>query len=145
MARKVAGVLTWLVFATSPGAARGRSFSDLAGASREQSLERAWSKALDGEGSKVSKSPIQRVIMLLKDMKAQLEEEADKESEMYDEMVCWCETNEKEKKKAIAEADAKTSELEASISGKSAAKGTLLTEIADLKEQIAEDKLALQE
>lgn len=136
--RAAAFILSGFLLASS--ASGIRSLSDLAGAAREQSLERAWSKALDSN----AKSPVQRVIMLLKDMKAQLEQEADKESEMYDEMVCWCETNEKEKKKAIAEADAKTSELEASISGKSAAKGTLLTEIADLKGQISEDKMALQ-
>lgn len=134
-----AAFLGWLLLFSGASA---RSLSDSREQSRERSLELAWTRQLDGGSA--GKSPVQRVIALLKDMRAQLEAEADKESQMYDNMVCWCESNEKEKSKAIAEADAKTSELEASISGKSAAHGTLLTEITDLKEQIAEDKLALQ-
>merc|ERR1719487_1244294 len=83
--------------------------------------------------------------MLLKKMKAELIAEADKEAEMYDKMVCWCETNEKEKKKAIADADALDKELTAEIEERSAKFGNQATEIERLKVQIADDTESLKE
>jgi len=91
------------------------------------------------------KSPVKRVVNLLNKMKAELEHEADNEAAMYDKMVCWCETNEREKTKAIADADAKDKELQATIEGMSARFGVLSTEIAKLKEQIADDTAALKQ
>merc|ERR1719326_2263470 len=38
-------------------------------------------------------------------MLKQLQEEADQDEEIYDKMACWCETNDKEKTKAIADAE----------------------------------------
>merc|ERR1719450_1144602 len=116
---------------------------------REQMLEQSWSQELqasvDPETKAVEyKSPVKRVVNLLNKMKAQLQAEADNEAAMYDKMVCWCETNEKEKTKAIAEADARDKELQAQIEGMSARFGVLTTEIAKLKEQIADDTEALK-
>jgi hypothetical protein len=70
--------------------------------------------------------------------------EADKEAEMYDKMVCWCETNEKEKKKAIADAEALDKELSAEIESRAAKFGEDSTEIERLKSQIAEDTESLK-
>jgi len=88
-------------------------------------------------------SPVQRVVSLLEKMKLQLESEGSKESEMYDKMVCWCETNEKEKTKAVADAETKTNDLTAEINSRAARGAELATEIAALKDQIANDKAAL--
>ncbi len=44
-------------------------------------------------------------IALLKDMLKQLEKECEEE-EMYDQLACWCETNDRERTKAIADAEA---------------------------------------
>ena len=41
--------------------------------------------------------PVSKVITLLKDMKAQLEKEAEDDQEIYDKMACWCTTNDKDK------------------------------------------------
>jgi len=117
---------------------------------REQALESVWSQELAAPTSPETKivqykSPIQRVVSLLKKMKAELEAEADKESEMYDKMVCWCETNEKEKTKAIADADAKDKELQAEIEIRAARFGELATEIAHMKEQLAADQDSLKQ
>jgi hypothetical protein len=90
-------------------------------------------------------TPVQRVIKLLRDMKAQLEEEARKESEMYDKMVCWCKTGEKEKTAAIEAAEVKIQDLESSIQAMSAKFGELTTNIKALKEQIAKDIEMLKE
>merc|ERR1719265_367231 len=46
-------------------------------------------------------------------MKAQLDKEVANDAELYDKMVCWCETNDKEKTKAIADAEASMTNLEA--------------------------------
>merc|ERR1719174_3286382 len=78
-------------------------------------------------------------------MRAELQAEADKEAEMYDKMVCWCETNEKEKKKAIADAEALDKELSAEIEERAAKFGETATEIERLKEQISEDTASLKE
>jgi len=116
---------------------------------REQSLESTWSDELDGADPETKvvakKNPIQRVIGMLKDMKSQLEKEADKEAEMYDQMVCWCETNEKAKVKAIADAEAKDKDLQAEIESRAARFGSVSTEIEAMKKQIAEDTLALKQ
>merc|ERR1719174_3310141 len=78
-------------------------------------------------------------------MRAELEAEASKESEMYDKMVCWCETNEKEKKKAIADAEALDADFSSEIEARAAKFGEAATEISRLKKQIAEDTAALKE
>merc|ERR1719482_1369280 len=116
---------------------------------REQSLESVWSAELDGADPETKvvakKNPIQRVIGMLKDMKSQLEKEADKEAEMYDQMVCWCETNEKAKVKAIADAEAKDKDLQAEIESRAARFGSVTTEIEAMKKQIADDTQTLRQ
>merc|ERR1719223_1586114 len=113
-------------------------------------LEDAWGRELAAPASPETKvveykSPIKRVVSLLEKMRSELQAEADKEAEMYDKMVCWCETNEKEKKKAIADAEALEKELEAEIQERAAKFGEQATEIERLKEQIAEDTASLKE
>lgn len=96
-------------------------------------------------GSNVAQkpTPLQRVVTLLQDMKAQLEKEAMKDSEAYDKMVCWCTTNEKEKTTAIADADALDNELVAQVEMLSAGNAALGTNIAKMKEDLAKMKSAL--
>jgi len=109
---------------------------------RQLALEREWSQEL--QTPKKYKSPVQRVRMLLQKMKDELDAEASKEAEMYDKMVCWCETSEKEKKKAVADADAKDEQLTAEIEARSARFGQLSAEIAKTKEEIAANTEALK-
>merc|ERR1712039_945334 len=103
---------------------------------RERMLEESWGRELQApipvspETKVVEyKSPVKRVVNLLNKMKDELLAEADKEAEMYDKMVCWCETNEKEKTKAIKDADAKDRELVAEIESRSARFGDLSASI----------------
>merc|ERR1740130_596040 len=77
-------------------------------------------------------------------MRTELEHEAANEAEMYDKMVCWCETNEKEKTKAIADAEALDKELTAEIGERAAKFGEDSTNIARLKSQISEDTESLK-
>jgi len=113
---------------------------------RQQALEKSFSEELDPETKVVKyKSPITRVINMLQKMKAELEKEAAKESEMYDKMVCWCETSEKEKTKAVKDAEAKDIDLSSQIESRSARFGELSVEIATLKKQIAKDTETLKQ
>merc|ERR1719262_1311705 len=108
----------------------------------ESSLVSSWSKTLDGLPGANSNSPIQRVVKLLLEMKAQLEKEAENDEEIYDKMVCWCETNEKEKRKAIADADQKITDLIAAIEEGAARTAELETQIEHLKKEIGEETQA---
>merc|ERR1719337_346151 len=48
-------------------------------------------------------------------MLKQLEKEAAEDEEVYDKMACWCETNDKEKTKAIADAETRIADLTTKI------------------------------
>jgi hypothetical protein len=132
---------TVALFALLACASATQSSLGLAEQAREQSLDKAWSQQLESQ----SVSPIKRVIALLEKMRSELVNEANNEAEMYDKMVCWCETNEKEKTKAVADAEALDKELTAEIAARAAKFGEDSTEIDRLKEQIAEDTASLKE
>merc|ERR1719440_1942291 len=69
-------------------------------------------------------------------MQKQLEKEAAEDEEIYDKMACWCETNDKEKTKAIAEAESRIKML-------TAASARLNTEIKNLEGEVARNQEAL--
>jgi chromosome segregation ATPase len=87
--------------------------------------------------------PVSKVISLLKDMLKQLEKEGETDEEIYDKMACWCETNEKEKTKAIKEAEARIAELEAKIEEDAALSAKLESEMRELEEEVAKNQGAL--
>merc|ERR1719240_1346895 len=87
--------------------------------------------------------PVSKVITLLKDMLKQLEHEAEEDEEIYDKMACWCETNDKEKTKSIADAEARISDLTTKIEELTANSARLSTEIKNLEKEVAENQDAL--
>merc|ERR1711865_894976 len=93
------------------------------------------SLTFDEEGAK--NRPVSKVITLLKDMLKQLEKEAEEDEEIYDKMACWCETNDKEKTKSIADAEARISDLTTKIEELTAASARLNTEIKNLEKEVA--------
>jgi len=84
-------------------------------------------------------SPIQKVVGLIKDMKAQTEKEAEEDLAAYDRYMCWCTTVKKEKTAAVGEAQASIASLEAFVEEAAAKEGQLKTEIGALEEDIASD------
>merc|ERR1719364_356706 len=74
---------------------------------------------------------------------AQMEKEAEEDEEIYEKMACWCETNDKEKTKAIADAEARIEDLTTSIEELVAASARLNTEIKNLEKEIAANQAAL--
>jgi hypothetical protein len=89
------------------------------------------------------KSPIQKVVALIKDMKAQTEKEMEEDKAAYDKYMCWCETTTKEKTAAVDEAQKTIANLEAFVSEAAAKEGQLKTEIGQLGDDISSDKDSL--
>merc|ERR1719261_2180159 len=87
--------------------------------------------------------PVSKVITLLKDMVAQLEKEAEEDEEVYEAMGCWCETNDKEKTKSIADAEQHIADLTAAIEEHTANSARLNTEIENLNKEITKNQGAL--
>merc|ERR1719243_299456 len=77
------------------------------------------------------------VITLLKDMLKQLQKEAEEDEDIYDKIACWCETNDKEKTKAIKDAEEKIDILTSKIEEMTARSAQLATEIKNLEKEIA--------
>jgi len=88
--------------------------------------------------------PVSKVITLLNDMQKQLETEAKEDAETYDAMMCWCETNDKGKTKAIADGEQSIAELEAAIQSYTALSSKLTTEIGTLEKEVADNTEALE-
>merc|ERR1719262_2055998 len=76
-------------------------------------------------------------------MLKQLEKEAEENEEIYDKMACWCETNDKEKTKAVSDAEAKISDLTTKIEELTAMSARLNAEIKNLEKVVAENQAAL--
>merc|ERR1711959_875466 len=81
--------------------------------------------------------------MGLKDMLKQLEKEAEEDEEIYEKMACWCETNDKEKTKSIADAEARIKALTTSVEELTASSARLNTEIKNLEQEVAKNQAAL--
>merc|ERR1719217_1587129 len=93
-------------------------------------------KALErDEAESLKTRPVQKVVNMLKDMLAELNAEMEDDKAVYEMLTCWCETNRKEKTKAIEEGEAKIAQLEADL-------GEYAAKIKELKALIAESKIS---
>lgn len=89
--------------------------------------------------------PIAKVIGLLKDMSDQLEAEQKQDADMYAEMGCWCTSNEKEKTKAIKDANKAIPQMESAIEEYTALSLQLDTDIKKLKKEIEKQTSGLEQ
>mmetsp|Transcript_135266 Transcript_135266/g.239307 ORF Transcript_135266/g.239307 Transcript_135266/m.239307 type:complete len:686 (-) Transcript_135266:47-2104(-) len=87
--------------------------------------------------------PVTKVISLLKDMLKQLEKEVAEDEEIYDNMACWCKTNDGEKTAAIAEAEDLIESLTSKIEELTATSARLTNEISGLEKEVAANEAAL--
>merc|ERR1719160_1834163 len=95
----------------------------------------------DAESAK--NRPVSKVITLLKDMLIQLQKEAEEDEDIYDKLACWCETNDREKTKAIKEAEEKIDMLLSKIEELTGMSAQFGTEIKNLGKDIAKDEDSL--
>merc|ERR1712166_269528 len=96
-----------------------------------------------GRGPVLCRLLIKRKRRCLIAMLKQLEKEAEEDEEIYDKMACWCETNDKEKTKSIADAEARISDLTTKIEELTASSARLNTEIKNLEKEVAGNQNAL--
>merc|ERR1719207_215487 len=89
--------------------------------------------------------PVSKVVNLMKDMLKQMEAEAENDEEIYDKMACWCETNDKEKTKSIADGEARINNLTSKIEELTALSAQLNTEIKNLEQEVAANQEALDQ
>jgi DNA repair exonuclease SbcCD ATPase subunit len=101
--------------------------------------------ALTSDAAAAKNRPVTKVVNLLKDMLKQLEKEAEEDEEIYDQLACWCATNEKEKTKSVAEAEAHIKDLTTSIEDLTASTSRLGTEVKNLEKEVAENQHALDQ
>lgn len=87
-----------------------------------------------------AKNPVSKVITLLKDILKEIDHEAEKDGEVYDEISCWCETNDKEKSNNIAELESHLDQLAKSVSYWTSQSSRFTTEVADLKHNLAREQ-----
>merc|ERR1719446_1208535 len=106
-------------------------------------MDVSFASKLQQDVADAKNRPVTKVITLLKDMLKQLEKEAEEDEAIYDKMACWCETNDKEKTKAIADAEARISDLTTKIEELTAQSARLNTEIANLEKEVAANQKAL--
>merc|ERR1712226_98979 len=106
-------------------------------------MEVSMSSSLAFDEQESKNRPVSKVITLLKDMMKQLEKEAEDDEEIYDKMACWCETNDKEKTKSIAEAEARIEDLTTKIEQLTANSARLGTEIKNLEKEVAQNQDSL--
>merc|ERR1719160_2480503 len=76
-------------------------------------------------------------------MLVQLGKEAEEDQEIYDNMVCWCTTNDKDKVKSIDDAEARIEDLTTQIEELTALAARLTTEIENLEKEIKKNQEAL--
>merc|ERR1719269_488776 len=115
----------------------------LAMAAQAFNMEVAMTSSLSFDANDAKNRPVTKVITLLKDMQTQLEKEAEEDEEIYEKMACWCETNDKEKTKAIADAEARIEDLTSDIEGFTAASARLNAEIKNLEKEVEKNQAAL--
>jgi len=108
-------------------------------------LEVHATSSLTFDVAEAKNRPVSKVVTLLKDMLKQLEKEAEEDEEIYDQLACWCETNDKEKTKSIADAEAHIEDLTTKIEELTAGSSRLNTEIKNLEKEVAENQNALDQ
>merc|ERR1719482_365300 len=89
--------------------------------------------------------PVSKVVTLLKDMLKQLQKEMEEDEAIYDKIACWCETNDREKTKAIKDAEDKIEGLVGLIEEHAADSARLKTEIIHLEAEVTKYTTSIEQ
>jgi len=92
-----------------------------------------------------SAGPVDKVVDLLKDLKARIESDGETEQTMYDKYACWCEKTSDRKAQAITKAQDDLRDLGQLILKLKGKVATLMAEIAELTAKIKENEAAQAE
>lgn len=86
------------------------------------------------------KSPVERVVKLLEELKANLEKDLKVDQQLYDRFACWCENTSGKKAAKIIMGHSKVVELKQEVLELKGQVAVLAKEIADLSGKIAENE-----
>merc|ERR1719199_905253 len=89
--------------------------------------------------------PIMKVVRLLQDTQAELEQELADDKAVHEKLSCWCKTNEQEKAAAIESAKAKISQLESTMDASTGKIAEYKEKRAATMKEIQSDTKALSE
>merc|ERR1719197_1664215 len=81
----------------------------------------------------VQANPIRKIVTLMQDMQKEIEAEGEKEKELYDKFMCFCETGESDLTNTAASANAKISETSSALETDTAEKASLDQELVEHK------------
>jgi len=88
-------------------------------------------------------NPVTKVVNMLNEMVEELEHEAEADKDLYEEMGCWCETNDKEKTKAVGDGESRVNSLGSEIQSLTSTSARLNAEIKDLTSEVTKNDKAL--
>jgi hypothetical protein len=108
------------------------------------SLAAASSLVQDSKTLDLKFRPVSKVLKLLHDMKAELEQDGANDQSVYDKLACWCETNNRDKSTATATANKQITQLVTDIQKYSAKSAELKASIAQIDKEVAANKAALE-
>eukprot|EP00931_Biecheleriopsis_adriatica_P043667 TRINITY_DN24958_c0_g2_i1.p1 TRINITY_DN24958_c0_g2~~TRINITY_DN24958_c0_g2_i1.p1 ORF type:complete len:654 (+),score=269.33 TRINITY_DN24958_c0_g2_i1:84-2045(+) len=89
--------------------------------------------------------PVTKVVKLLKGMQGQIEEEADKESELMEKYNCWCKENGEDKEKAVLEHMNSLKAYEARVLELVSKSARLKTEYKNLQSSVEKNEASLDQ
>jgi len=106
--------------------------------------ETAFQRSLAVSDDDVTKSPVKRVVELLQKIAHELQSEAASESSSYDQIVCWCKNQEKEKQDEVSSLKNQDASLmtEVGAQAEKAASSKVLQAAAEKELQQHKDDLA---
>mmetsp|Transcript_22497 Transcript_22497/g.52313 ORF Transcript_22497/g.52313 Transcript_22497/m.52313 type:complete len:701 (-) Transcript_22497:25-2127(-) len=109
------------------------------------SVKVSMSSALQRDTSmSLKERPVMKVVRLLQDMKAELENELADDKAVHEKLSCWCSNNEKEKSEAIELANSRIGQLESSMDETTAHIAELKAKRASTMEELQNDHAALK-
>merc|ERR1719281_2377960 len=78
-------------------------------------------------------NPIRKIVTLMQNMQKEIEAEGAKEKELFDKFMCYCNSNNGELTKAVADAKAQVEQLTAKLKSEEAEKAQTAQELIDHK------------
>merc|ERR1719191_2378594 len=99
----------------------------------------------EDNAQEMKERPVSKVIALLEDMAVELNKELEDDKEVYEQVSCWCKSNDNEKTKAIEEGEARIDALVAQLGEDGAKIQELKASLASAKDKVNKDFAALQQ
>merc|ERR1719428_2605487 len=101
--------------------------------------------AMSRTEARLRKNPIRKVVTMLQDMQKSVEEEGEKETELYDKFMCYCKTQGAALADSISDGQARVEALTGDVTDKGATKAQLEQEIEGHKADRAEAERQVSE